>query len=236
MAGAVIDRSIAGSAQGRLIALRGSAVAQRLLTIDDFWTAQLEDVADRGEVSEEDLAVLRDAAFHLNQGLAEVQPLADEIRMMLDGDLAEAHVDEALDRIAEFSSQSEMSAQWREALPDYSFRGAAITACAYIVEQAPRETSEIQMKLSQLEAGELPPGDFRLPLRCSLVLLIAAGAVVGIVAGAGAVVAGGAVGAALTFTYVSAGGWTVSTVVAAGVAWSKERCPRALGAIAGSER
>jgi hypothetical protein len=126
-----------------------------------------------------------------------------------------------------------LSAQWREALPDYSFRGAAISACAYIVEQASSERNNIQIKLSEVEAGELPLGDFRLPLRCAVVLLVAAGAIVGIVAGAGAVVAGGAAGTALTLTYVSAGGWTVSSVVAAGVAWSKERCPGALESIGG---
>jgi hypothetical protein len=202
--------------------------------LDDFWTAQLGYMAERGEVTEDDLVALRETAFDLHRGLAEVQPLANEVRLMLEYDLKEEEVEQVLDLLAGLSSQPELPALWREALPDYSFRGAAISACTYIADHAAEEANGIQIKLGQLEHGPLPLGDFHLPLRCAVVLLIAAGAVVGAVAGAGAVVASGASGLVLVLAYVSAGGWTVSSAAAAGAAWTTEQCPGALRAIGGA--
>jgi len=221
----------ANSPAGKLAAARAFAATQRLIVADDFWKSELERLAYVGEIRADELATMEDAAVDLLGALADIQPLARELRMMLDGELTDEDVEEALDKLAEAASQPDVPSRWRQALPNYNFRGAAIAACDYIREEAAGESNSIQRELAQLRQGSVPHSGLSRNMKCALILMCAATGVVASAAGVAAAAAAGAAGAALTWTWVGAGFWSASVASGGVVAWSGAQCPGVLAAI-----
>lgn len=226
----VRERPSARSSAGRLAAINTAIVAERLLVTDDFWTAELARLADLRErtgqkPTDEDIVVLQGVAQDLQTGLAQIRPLATELQMMLDSDVNDEEVNEALSAVADYMSRPEITSLWDENLPDYSFRGAAIASCEYVSEEAPREANEIMLQLAALKDGSIPPGDLGPRIRCGLILVAASGALVGAIAGGAAAAVAGATGVALTLAYISAGAWSVSAIATGIYCWAEAKCP-----------
>ena len=230
---AVAERAGAGTSAGRLAGLRALTVAQKLLVTDELWTGELIRVRQSGVVSDEDLAVFEELGQELHSDLAAIRPLSTELRLMLNDDLTDENVDDALRALVEAEPSLEVASRWLdgESLPDYSFRGAAIAACEYVEAEAPQESNEIQIKLSELRERRVPPADLPQRLRCSLIAVAAAGALVGAIAGAGAAVVTGVGGAGLVLAYVGAGAVSVSALATGVLCWVEAKCPSVLAAI-----
>src|SRR5689334_9452275 len=91
------ERPRVGSPSGLLAALRILTLTQQLITVDDFWTAELGRLAQADDVSREERDVLAEAGVELQAGLTELRPRAATFRSMLDDEFAEEDVDRALD-------------------------------------------------------------------------------------------------------------------------------------------
>jgi hypothetical protein len=226
----------AKSSAGRLAALNALAGAHRLIVMDDLWTAELRGLLARGEAPPEDTETLQELGNDLRAGLTEVQPLARDLGWMLN-DLTEAEVEEGLDALASQVVQpGDVSSEWRAWLPDYTFRGAAIAACDYIVSEAEAEAAAVGKQLAELRDGAVPSGDLGRAFKCALILVTAAAAVVGAVGGAAAGVAAGAVGAAAILAWTGAGAWCLSAVTAGILTWSEAKCSSTLAFIGRGRR
>lgn len=236
----VRERPNARSAAGRLAAVNTQILAERLLVTDDFWTAELGRLSSLKESTgreptKEDIVTLEGVAQDLQTGLNEMQRAAGELRMMLDSDVTDEEVNEALSAVADYVSRPEI-ASWDHSLPDYTFRGAAIAACEYVAEEVPREANEIMLQLSALRDASIPPGDMSRRMKCSLILVAASGALVGAIAGGAAAAVGGVTGVALTLAYIGTGAWSVSTLATGVYCWVEAQCPGHLPHIGGRRR
>ncbi|HEX5990165.1 MAG TPA: hypothetical protein VFY75_08140 [Solirubrobacterales bacterium] len=139
----------------------------RLGRVDDLWTAYLDGAAT------EDLERDRDELDHLAGGLIAAIEIAAEsvarLRSMLEA-TDEEELEFAMQQI--FDRYPDVVRDSRERLADllaeYSFRGAAIDACAFLENQLPDERRDVEKKRKKLAAGELQPGDLGARARCAL--------------------------------------------------------------------
>jgi hypothetical protein len=202
-----------GTFSGRLAAAEAASLVQRLLALDDLWTAELATAGQEGPLSEADLAVFDELVGQMREGLAEIGDHAYEVRSMLD-ELPDEAIAQALEKIAELPTAPAELQSLSTALPDYAPRGAAIAGCDFIRETAGAESNDLGEKLAALHQGEVPSGDFRLPFRCAALLMLV---------GAGAAATIG-LGGAPAFVVLSAG----SQVGLGALGWMSSKCPGVL--------
>ena len=195
----VKTRPEVGTPYGRLVAIRATSLMQRLLTLDDLWTEELERMASGEPVPDSDIEVLGQLVSDMQRGLEELPDAAYELRLMLD-ELGPERFDQILDAFGDRDKVPwDVRETLAEMLPDYEPQSAAIAACDYIRETAPSEAALLTEKLETIRRGEATPGDFLMPFRCAGYLL---GIGSTVAAGAIAVVAGGPVApAALGLVY-----------------------------------
>jgi hypothetical protein len=166
-----------GTPRGRYVATQTSALVQRLLALDDLWTAELRQASSRGPLQDSDVDTFRDLVDELRRGLGEMEARAAEIRYMLD-ETRDDQFEHAFSRIAESEDAPPDLAELALGnLADYELRGAAITACDYVREMAGAEADLLSEKLRTIEdLGEVPMGDWRIPFRCAgLMMLVGIG-------------------------------------------------------------
>lgn len=166
-----------GSRYGRYIATQTTFLAQRLLMLDELWTAELARAASVGEVDDEDVMVFERLVGEMQAGLEGIGDAAYKVRMMID-ELGAEGFDLALDRIT--ASQADLGGDLLGILaaevPDFEPQSATIAACDYIREKASAEAALLDEKLAVIRNGELTPGDFLMPFKCAgLLLLVGAG-------------------------------------------------------------
>ncbi len=73
----------AGGPYGRYVATKAATSAQRLLVLDDLWTAELEQASDRGALDEADIAMFRELVDEIQHGLRGLVDQTCDLRMML---------------------------------------------------------------------------------------------------------------------------------------------------------
>lgn len=212
-----------GTPEGRLAGMQALALIERLLLLDELWTRLMDDAAsgdDRSALDRPD--VMRDLGRDIDAALGEVADRAYEVRLMLDS-LTDEQFDRALDAVAATpGAPPELRSTLTDALPDYEPRGAAITACDYIVATHAEESALLYQKLDALERGEALGGDLRFPFRCAGFLAVVGAGV------AATVITGGA--AAVV-------GLQLASAVGGGVyGWSGAGCPRVLPEISFGRR
>lgn len=211
-----------GTPYGRLVSVRSLSLVQRLLMLDDLWTAELARTTAEGAVSEDTVAMLTQLVDEMRDGLEQLPDAAYEVRHMLD-ELRGERFDQALAAIGEASEpRSDPGAMLSDQLPDYEPQSATIAACDYIREKARAESALLDEKLAAIRRGESTPGDFLLPFRCAVHLLGLGTSV------AGAILAGGAIGPA-ALTLVSPG---ISCIQG----WRRDGCRQELPTISFGRR
>lgn len=168
-------RPDAGTLAGSVAAAKAMNSFDRVLLLDDLWTAFVSalDPADRPNI-ERHLDELGELVDDLDQALRDAVEQAGELRMVLnsaeereidiDGTfaatLSEAHPNAAATLEAMFSAEG------MEVGP----RGAAIFACDYLAEEGDGERSNLREKYERLRAGGPPDSDLRPCFRCALQL------------------------------------------------------------------
>lgn len=230
------------SSSGLLAALKALTAAQQLIVIDDFWTAELNRLgrSRRPDVSRPDTEMLSEAGVDLQVGLADIRPRAYALRMMLERELTEEDFDKAVRGLAEESESNapNLAAQWRDAVAgldfgeeQITFREAVIAACDYVVAEAPRESAEIGVKLSQIRDGLIPQGDMGQGMRCALVLVVAGASIAGAACALPAAAAASAPAAVMAWTWAGAGSWWLASACAGVLSWTEMRCPGLMSVI-----
>lgn len=212
-----------GSPAGRHAATRAAALVQRLLLLDDLWTAQLDAAAAGLDTSAvEDVETLGALVEEMRECLANIGDSAFEVRSMLD-ELSEEQMAQALDAIGESPvAPSELRPTLEASLPDFDPRGAAITACDYILETAWDEAELLNEKLAAVERGERPTGDLRMPFKCAALLMFTGLAVTASI---------GLGGAPVFVGMAVAGNCGISVI-----GWTEARCPKLLPTISRHRR
>jgi hypothetical protein len=110
-------------------------------------------------------------------GLQEVRRLAGDLLLILERDLTDEDINEALARLST-ETETDLGSDWQNALEGESLRDVAIDGCTYIVENAPLESAEISSKLIQLREGSIPEGTFKKMMICALAVFGTASALV----------------------------------------------------------
>lgn len=205
-----LRRPTARDSAGVLVTLRAPAVAQELISLDGFWTAELARLREADAASGAETAVIQEVGVDLQIGLQDVRGLAEDLLLMLERDLSDEDINEALARLST-ESQTDLTSEWQEALHGESLRDVAIGACTYIIENAPLESAEIAGKLVQLRAGSIPEGTFKKLMICSLTVF-----------GTAAVVAGAAT--TVPFVVLPAVATMAGTVAVGAAAWVAADC------------
>lgn len=213
-----------GTPAGRLAAIQALALIQRLLALDDLWTALMDGAASGEDPSAvENLDVMDELVLEIREGLEAIGRRAYDVRTMLSS-LDDGQFDQALDVISESLGVQtpDLRSILESTLPDYEPRGAAITACDYIRENWSSESSLMLEKLEALRRGETPGGDWRFPYKCAGFLMLVGAGVAGSIATGGAILGVGL---------------TIGSSVGLGTyGWSSAGCPDVLGAIGGGRR
>jgi len=190
--GAVGGQQLAATPTARAVAMHALLLAQRVLTLDDVWTLEVERATARAQpLTRSDLEVLEGHVRDLQRSLAETPRQAHELRMAL-AEMTGGDVDAALAAFADSpTAPPELVARVERSLPDYDLRSATIEACDYLIEEVDEDIRLLEEQLHTLQGEQLPPGDIRLPSRCAFhLLLTGAGIALGIASGGAAAVAG----------------------------------------------
>jgi hypothetical protein len=198
-------------------------VAQRLVTVDDLWTAQLDAAASgRDDSILGDSEALEALADEFRTGLREIGDRAYEVRLML-SEMTDEAVEKALSAIATTpGAPADLVQMLRSGVADYEPRSASIAACDYLRDTAEEELGLIEEKVVALKRGAVPPGDLRLPFKCAVMLMMV---------GAGVVASVGLGGAPL---YV---GLAVASQCGLGaVGWVEGRCHKSMELIGQGRR
>jgi hypothetical protein len=137
-----------------------------LRDIDDLWTAYLESAGP--EDVEREIDELDELARNLVETMAATRDSVGTLLSILEA-TGEEEIDSALRQIGERYPGIEQGARERlaELLAEYSFRGVAIEASGFLVEQLPREIEAVEKKRRRLLAGEFQTGDMSPPARCA---------------------------------------------------------------------
>lgn len=192
----------------------------RLSATDDLWTAYLDGATP--EDAQRESREVDQLAIRLIEDLRVAEATVGRLRSMLEAS-PEAEFDFALERIAERYTDIYLASRERLAdlLDEYSIRGVAIEACAYLESQVPKEVALVEEKRERLRAGEFQTGDMSPPARCAL-----SGAKLGVSALLIAMTGGGAIpvllGGAMAF-FDMAESWEGGCGTVAGGIWSRLR-------------
>jgi hypothetical protein len=184
-------RSQLGAVAEATRAIAPLAQVQRLLMLDDLWTAYLEDARSEEPTERADFEGLVVLADEMEMVLRSMPLAAAQVAELLEGTSADAS-EAALELIAANDSQTAeaIAGTLSEDLQDLDPRQAFIAACKFIEAETDSEIDHLNGKRSQLEQGELPDPDLRLNYRC-ISTLAGIGALWGLAA-AGAVTVVGA--------------------------------------------
>lgn len=212
-----------GTPLGRYAATQAGTLVQRLLWLDDVWTAELGLARGKGAVADDDVLMFRRLVTEIQDGLREMGERAEELRLMLN-EMNDEEFDSVFVAVEkEAHPGPHRRERFLSTLEDFGMRGAAITACAYVHETAAVEIETLRSKLRTIEeTGEVPAGDWSLPFRCAgLLMLVGAGV-------AGTVGLGGPAGC-VALTAASAVGFGIRE-------WLKDECPTQLPRISFGRR
>jgi hypothetical protein len=168
-----------GTPYGRYVSTEAAALLQRLLILDDLWTAELEQASERGPLGDDEVYTLERLVDAMERGLENVREPLSGIRLMLD-EVGDEAVDQAFQEIAEApGAPPRLTETLLSQLDDFELRSAAIAGCAYLEAKAEDEAELLREKLAVIVEGrEVPPGDFLIPFRCAaLIALVGAGTV-----------------------------------------------------------
>jgi hypothetical protein len=210
------------TAYGRFVASRVGFSLQRLIHLDELWTADLEAAAGRGRLEESEIEAVQQQAAEMERELGEARRHSGELRMMLN-DTEDGLIDRAFQSIAGAEGAPGAVIDLAAQLDDYEIRSAAIAGCDYLAATADAEAAAIREKVTKiLSSGEVPPGDLGAAFRCAaLIALVGAGtiSVIGL---------GGPLG------LVAMG--AVSQVGLGALCWMQENCSARIQEIAGRRR
>jgi len=139
----------------------------RLSSVDDLWTAYLDQASVEDVTSE--AAELDRLASRMIDALESARTPVERLRATLEA-MGEDEIESALSEVEReypelYGRAYELLA---ELFAEYSMRGAAIEACTYLEEQLPNEIGAVEEKRQRLAAGEFQPGDMSPPGRCAL--------------------------------------------------------------------
>lgn len=182
----VLPMPAIGTPAGSAAAMRTITLVQRLLALDDVWTAQLEAAKGGGPVSNEDVEVAATLVADMQAGLDQLQSDAEVLSMILQA-AGSAQFEDALAALAGLpGTPDDLVEVWEASLPDFTLWSASIEACQYLRDEAPAEKDLLAEKLERLRRGEVTEGDFRFPVRCAMHLMLAGGTVIATVGLGGA--------------------------------------------------
>lgn len=211
-----------GTPAGTAAAMRAVTLVQRLLALDDVWTAQLETAKRGSPVSADDVEVAATLVADMQAGLDQLHGEAELLALILQ-DAGPTVFEEGLAVLAQLpATPDDLIEMWEASLPDFTLQSASIEACQYLRDEAAAEKDLLAEKLERLRRGEVTEGDFRFPVRCAMHLMIAGGTVIAIVG----------LGGAPTFVLLGA-------ACAAGQAvmgWTDGGCPKVLPQISRGRR
>ena len=192
----------------------------RLSSVDDLWTAYLDQASVEDVTSE--AAELDRLASRMIDALESARTPVERLRATLEA-MGEDEIESALSEVEReypelYGRAYELLA---ELFAEYSMRGAAIEACTYLEEQLPNEIGAVEEKRQRLAAGEFQPGDMSPPGRCAL-----SAAKLGLATALIAVTGGGAapivLGGVLALTDFGEN-WTKGCGALAGTVWARLR-------------
>jgi len=170
---------------------------QRLITLDDLWTAQLQAISQLPpDVRMKQYHPLSQLVEEMSTGLSAIRHYAHGIGLTLASSSVSDHdFDEALRSLGRSAATSitrapeQLIETLRSGLEGVSPKDAAIYACNYVYWNADNEAGFLRAKLDQIERGEAPTGDLSHTFRCAVTLLgVAAGVGLAIVTGGSVVV------------------------------------------------
>jgi hypothetical protein len=162
-----------GTPAGRLLATEALLLSQRLIVLDDLWTAMSRAIGGDDERYLEPRYELGALVEALNQGLTEIEDRAKAMGMtleMLDG-TSVARAFRAIDEATNAPMSPGTQSLLEFASPVAEFQPAAIRACSHVQDEAANERSELLVQLDAVERGERPPGSFRREFKCALYLM-----------------------------------------------------------------
>lgn len=210
------------TAYGRVVASRVGFSLQRLIHLDELWTADLEAAAGRGRLDESEIEAVQHQASAMERELGEAGRLSGELRMMLN-EAEDGLVNRAFRSIAGAEGAAGVVIDSAAHLDGYEIRSAAIAGCDYLAANAEAEAAALRAKVAKiLSDGEVPPGDLGAAFRCAaLIALVGAGtiSVIGL---------GGPLG------LVAMG--AVSQVGLGALCWMQENCGSRIQEITGGRR
>jgi hypothetical protein len=214
---ATMSTSLAGLGSSRA-AFEAAAAAQRLNLLDDLWTgyAQLRDPSDEEDLEQNQMA-LTDLVRDMQELLGDIRTRAGELRELI-AELGDDAIDQAMGEMIEKAPIGEaLRAELGIQPGDRGFAVAVSTACEYVRDHALEESEELQEGLDAVLRREVA-GDFKLPFKCSLLLIGAGGVVVG-----GALL-GAVAGIAVGAVALGVAGGTVSGAGTALIAFATSPC------------
>jgi hypothetical protein len=222
---AVRNAPYLGSAAGRRFALRVLAETMHLQTLDDVWTGEIEAMRS-GETTwspdaADDLGQLHQ---EMRDGLDSLEERVRDLREMLESaspdDVEEAA--SAIGRVSPVGADDAINELLlRNGLEDFDLRGALITGCQYVLDEAANERRILTDKWNRLQTGEIPESDFRLSFKCALYLTgVSAGVVATIATGGAPLLVGIAVAGQAS---LAAHGWSSSGCASTAQAISRGR-------------
>jgi hypothetical protein len=191
---------------------------ERLLILDDIWTAAILDARSRTN-AEADIEGLIALAGEISEALGEAPATAKRVRESLE-QVEQVGRDQVLALIYQSNPQigAAISALLDDHFPNLPPQDTFIAACRFVEAATGAEQEHMYEKRGPLEAGAISDPDLRPPYRCGITL-IKVGAIWGLAA-AGAV---SVLGAPIV---IGAG------VLAAGVdvaeKWDKSGCPETI--------
>jgi hypothetical protein len=191
-----------GTVAGAAAAVKALLAFDRVLVLDDLWTAFVSslDPQDRQSI-ERQVDELGELVDELQVALGAIIEPATELRMVLDSaEALEPDFDsQASELLASNPNLSEgLSDLLSTDITEVGLRGATIFACDYVIREGEAESSLLREKFERLKAGGDPDPDLRPCFRCALYLAKIGGGVTAatcaVIVSHGTVVLVGAVG------------------------------------------
>lgn len=171
-------------------ALQPLAQIQRLLMLDDLWTAYLEDARSEQPIERVDFGSLIALAKEMELALRETPAAAGRVRELLE-DLPPEADDGAIGMIGTSNERiaGALATVLSRDLRGLDPRRAFIAACRFVEIETNDEIAHLIGKCEQLEQGNLPDPDLRINFRC-ISTLVGIGALWGLAAAGATTVVG----------------------------------------------
>lgn len=171
-------------------ALAPLAQIQRLLMLDDLWTAYLDDARSEEPTERVDFEGLVALAEEMELALRDTPTAAAQVIELLE-DVPQGAGEKALRLIGESDEHAAgaLAEVLSEDLHGLDARHAFTAACRFIEAETDSEIEHLNGKRSQLEHGELPDPDLRVNFRC-ISTLVGIGALWGLAAAGATTVVG----------------------------------------------